>query len=442
MIPNNYWLKNNNDFSKSILLNKDSKMNQINGFFGIIGPDVSIPCKMNNLFDLFQKNGVLQGVFISNGSIQFVRHIIKTDKMKYEKENGEIPIHPLSLLLFELGNKYKMLPNIFGLANTALLEFQNKVFVLNERDLPYEININFVKKEIQTKEKLILGPNIDHFLAHSKIKRKNKESLIETLDYSIFSSEIKWFQFDEQWNLKKQMLLKKKYNSMIHDFISLENHMLFLDCSLKMEYNFKNKLSFHLSKDIKETSCIFIIEKSTGKSQKIDLGENCFLFHFGNSFETEKVIEFYGCFYDSFDFKTPEKNSGKFRKVIIDKQKSSVEIIKNADLENFSLDFPIIYKNYTILTHSFNSKNKNFVIVKNFVLKKVVELDNKYINGEASVIEIGSEPYLICFTYTENSLLNLVEHYLTIIGIENNETISILIPYNLTMGFHSIFLSP
>jgi hypothetical protein len=172
----------------------------------------------------------------------------------------------------------------------------------------------------------------------------------------------------------------------------------------------------------------------------MDLGENSFLFHYGNSFENEKVIEFYACFYDNFDFKTPDKNSGKFRKVIVNKNKDTVEIIQNTVLENFSLDFPVFYKNYTILSHSSHSKNTNFVVVKDFELHKVIDLDNKYINGEASVIEIDGKPYLICFTYKETSIRNVLEHYLCLYGIETNDSISILIPFNVTFGFHSIFL--
>lgn len=434
----------NNEISKTILLNKEKEsesailVKKIDGFFGMIGPDVSIPIpnNMNNLFDLFSKNGVLQGVFISNGTIHFVRKYIKTEKWLYEERFGEIPIHPITLLLFEIGKIGKMLPNIFGLANTALLNYQNKVYVLNERDLPYEIQVNFLNKEIQTKQKLALNSKIHHFLAHSKIGR----GYIETLDYSIFSKKINWFQFDEKWNMKKQIEINKKYISMVHDFISLENHILFIDCPLSLQYDLKNRISFQLSKNQKHKSSLFIIEKATGNKKIIDLGENCFLFHYGNSFENEKEIEFYGCFYDGFDFKTSKKNSGKFRKVTVNKNKGTAEIIKNKDLENFSLDFPIFYKNYTILTHSFESKNINFIVVKKFELHKVIDLDNKCINGEASVIEILDKPYLICFAYKENNISNATEHYLCIYGIETNDSTSVLIPFNLTFGFHSIFL--
>jgi carotenoid cleavage dioxygenase-like enzyme len=414
----------------------DDKMYQIDGFFGIIGPDVPIPCKMTNLFDLFNKNGVLQGVFLSNGTIHFIRKYIKTDKKSFEDKYGEIWMNPFSLFIFELGNSLNILPNIFGLANTAFLNFQNKVFVLNERDLPYEIQVNFLKKEVQTKQKLILSPKIHHFLAHSKINKKG--NLIETLDYSIFSPNINWFQLDENWVMKKQLTIHKKYNSMVHDFISFEKHILFLDSPLKMEYDLKNQISFHLSKNKNLESSLFIIEKTTGLKKKIDLGENCFLFHFGSFIEKENEIEFYGCFYDSFDFKTPKTNSGKFRKVIVNKKTNNIQIFKNNDLENYSLDFPIIYKDYTILTHSSDCKNTHFVIVKNFELHKVIDLDNKYINGEASLIEIEDQAYLICFTYKENAL-NL-EHYLTLISIETKEHTSILLPFSLTLGFHSIFL--
>jgi hypothetical protein len=57
-------------------------------------------------------------------------------------------------------NKINILPNIFGLANTAVLNIKDKYYALYERDLPYEILINKDKNEIITgNKKYIKGVN-------------------------------------------------------------------------------------------------------------------------------------------------------------------------------------------------------------------------------------------------------------------------------------------
>lgn len=400
---------------------KKNTLNDINGFFGLIGPDFQ-GNKITNLFDVFNKNGVIQGVFIVNGTISFVRKYVNTDKLKYEEINGEIPMNHFTFLLFELFNSVNLLPNIFGLANTAFLHFNNQLYALNERDLPYKINLNFVNKTIDTERKLKLPLN--HFLAHSKIKN----NILETIDYSSIFPILNIITFNKAFQIIKKIQIKKIYTSMIHDFISLKNHYLFIDCPLFIRYH-KN-ITFKLNKN--EKSKIFIIDKTKGNKTIIDI-PNTFIFHYGKTIESKETIQFEACLYDDFDFNSPDKNYGKFRKVIIDKHSYNVTILKNEIFENFSLDFPVIYKNYTLLMNSNNFKNAQIIVTKDFKLYKIIDF-HKNINGEASVVEINEKPYIICFTYDGKN------NFLTIQGIENEDHISILIPFNISIGFHSIFI--
>lgn len=87
------------------------------------------------------------------------------------------------------------------------------------------------------------------------------------------------------------------------------------------------------------------------------------------------------------------------------------------------------------MTHLENLKIQNLIIVNNFDLYKVINI-NKFIYGEPSIIEIDSEPYLITFSYDSNN-----NNYLTLYGIENDNEISINIPYNISIGFHSMYIN-
>lgn len=411
-----------------IPLLKKNIINNIEGFYGLIGPDHLSNNETNDLFELFNKNGIIQGIFFSKGTIHFIRKYVKTDKLIYEEQNGEIPMNYLNFFFFELLKNFNLLPNIFGLANTALLNYNNKLYALNERDLPYELSINFNNKTIDTIKRLKI-PNMYNFLAHCKIKN----NFLETLDYSTFDSKIKFCKFDKNFKLINQVNINKIYTSMIHDFITLEKYLIFIDTPMIIDYKliFNSTLPLSFNKDL--VSKLFIIDKNNGNRTIINLENNTFLFHYANSYEDDNKIVIYACLYDDFDFKTPKLNCGKFRKIIINKNNFDIKIEKNLELEKYSLDFPIVFKNYTILTNSKNLENKNFIIVKNFKLYKIIDF-NKNINGEPSIIEIDNKPYIICFAYKKNI------NYLCIHGIEDNYHLSVKIPHNVSLGFHSIFI--
>jgi carotenoid cleavage dioxygenase-like enzyme len=141
----------NYEISKDIkykLNNHDTnKIKNISGFYGLIGPNKT-STNVSNLFDLFNEDGVIQGIFFDKGNIKFIRNFIRTDKLLYEEKNGKIPFNYFNLFLFNTFNKLNLLPNMFGLSNTAIINVKNKIYTLNEQDMPYEINIDFTPLHI------------------------------------------------------------------------------------------------------------------------------------------------------------------------------------------------------------------------------------------------------------------------------------------------------
>ena len=72
------------------------------------------------------------------------------------------------------------------------------MFALNERDTPYEINIDFINKTITTGKKIKI-PFLKNFLAHSK----NNKDIIETIDYSSIIPEVTYYKMNNnfsKWN--------------------------------------------------------------------------------------------------------------------------------------------------------------------------------------------------------------------------------------------------
>jgi hypothetical protein len=83
-----------------------SKIKEINGFYGMIGPDVNIK-KIKTLYELFTGDGIIHGIFLENGKITQISHKIQTEKLKYESIHGKIINHislePLYTILNKIG---------------------------------------------------------------------------------------------------------------------------------------------------------------------------------------------------------------------------------------------------------------------------------------------------------------------------------------------------
>ena len=65
-----------------------SRITDINGFYGIVGPNINV-LKTDTLYKLFTGDGIIQGVFLENGQINYVSHIVQTEKIVYEKKHGK-----------------------------------------------------------------------------------------------------------------------------------------------------------------------------------------------------------------------------------------------------------------------------------------------------------------------------------------------------------------
>jgi carotenoid cleavage dioxygenase-like enzyme len=182
----------NREITKHIPHNKISSLDaqnilkNINGFYGMIGPDVNED-KIKSVYELFAGDGMIQGVFFDNGNITFVKKFIRTEKLLFEEKHGKIPNNLLVTALFAIGNSLKLLPNIVGRANTALININKNIYALFEGDNPYLLNIDFENKAINTLKKVNI-PNINYFCAHSKFN--NYEQQIESIDYDVMGKTV------------------------------------------------------------------------------------------------------------------------------------------------------------------------------------------------------------------------------------------------------------
>ena len=409
-------------------------INKINGFYGLIGPDVN-KSNVKTLYDLFTGDGVIQGLFIDNGNLTYINHFIKTDKLIYEDKHGKIPQNIFTLIFFILMNKLNLLPNLMGMANTALLNVDNNIYALFERDIPYLIDVNFEEKKVKTVKKVKLN-SISHFSAHSKYN--NKYKVIETIDYNILKRRVDYYIMNNNFEIINSTSIYTKYMPIIHDFVNLPNSMIFVESPLEINIGFlkKNmKMSVFMNK--LKTTQMHIIDKNTFSKKSITIKNSFYIFHYANFEESDDEIIIYAPLYESLDFN--ELNLvGKYRRIIIDKKSFDIKIDINEELEKYNLDFPLKYENNVILRNIDNNAINGFIICNGLEIKKKIFFEDKHLCGEPSIIEIDEDNiknyFLVSFAYDNNI------GFFIIIDLNSYRIIEIPLKNEINIGFHSIFI--
>ena len=197
----------------------------LNGFYGIVGPNVPIT-KINTLYQLFTGNGIIQGAFIENNKITPVQHIIQTEKLKYS-DTTSIHKLPFYLILHFL----KLFPNPLGVANTAFFSIPPNEYILFERDVPYKINIDMHKKQIQTLGRTPIR-SVTHLSGHSKLRN----NMVHSLEYSIVKKTVSLLFLTTMFDLIYKITVKTTYIPLVHDFLILKNSTLFTDSPIYFSF--------------------------------------------------------------------------------------------------------------------------------------------------------------------------------------------------------------
>jgi carotenoid cleavage dioxygenase-like enzyme len=232
----------NQKINYNIQENEQRVVNKIDGFYGMIGPDINITT-INSLYDLFTGDGNIQGVFFNGGNLTFVKHFIKTDKVKFEEKYGKISKDLFSTIFMMIMNKMKLFPNIMGVANTALLNINKNVYALFERDLPYSICVHFENNTIGMDKKVELD-NILYISGHSKYD--TKEQTVHTIEYHVSTQQVNYYSLFDDFKIKNKKTIHTKYLPIVHDFAMFNSSILITDSPFIINMSDLKKIPIHL----------------------------------------------------------------------------------------------------------------------------------------------------------------------------------------------------
>ena len=409
-----------------------SKIKQINGFYGLVGPDVDIS-KIKSLYELFTGDGMVHGVFLENGKITQISHKIQTEKIKYETQHGKLVNHISLQPLYMFLNKIGILPNTMGLANTSFMKVLGRFFVLFERDLPYEIAVNFENKEIYTLEKVKIG-DLENFSAHSKVNESSGK--IYSLEYNVILNSVSCLILNSDMNIIQKIIVKPKYIPVIHDlwFLEKSNSTLFTDSPLEFSFKLMFESKIPVVFNAKKPTYIRVIGHKDNSHVVYYSKVGFYIFHYAEVVETDSEILIYAPVYFDMGF-DKLKIHGKYSALRLDKKSREIFIYRNPELENYNLDFPIKWRDYVILRNIKRNRINGFVICKGINIIRRIFLEDRYIYGEHILYDCNGVSRIMCFGYD-----NMDRGYLFLINPENGELFEFPLKKQMNIGFHSIFI--
>ncbi len=402
----------------------------ISGFYGMIGPNVEIK-NVKSLFDLFMGDGIIQGLFFDKGNITFVKKFIRTDKLLYEEKNGKIPSSLFHYIWFMLLHHLGMFPNVFGLANTAILNTHNNTYALYERDNPYLININKETQNIDTIKKITTPLNT--ISGHSKINGNTDN--IATIEYNIIRNQLHHYLLNQAFGIKNKYSIHTNYIPVPHDFVLSNNKFLSVDSPLLFDGLRLLKSSIPVYFDGNKPTMIHTISMQDGEQETYTYNKGFYIFHYADVLEDDDTIKILAPVYDNIDYSNLDLQ-GRYRKIVIDKHTKEVGILHDHRLEQYNLEFPVKVGDGRIVMRNVNkNRSDGFVICRDLEITNTFFYEDRNICGEPVVINIEDEPHIVCFAYDNDE-----KSYCLIINIDANKTIEVELKDNVTIGFHSVFM--
>ena len=389
----------------------------LQGFYGIVGPNLPIS-SIHSLYSLFTGNGVIQGAFINQHNITPIRYLVPTEKTYYPcLSDSCITTLPFYLGLHTIG----MFPNPLGVANTAFLDTGNKKYLLFERDLPYEIQIDKQKTITTLGRKRI--PGVNHLSGHTKVVG-NK---VHSLEYSIWKQSVSLLTLTPDLELLNKKEIKTTHIPLVHDFVRCGESTLFTESPIELSY--KSFLHRKFPIVMNPSNPTYIHHVCDDKTTRFYSPLSFFIFHYATVEETRDAIEIYAPVYYKLDFNTIDVN-GIYSKLRLDKKTCRIAIQTTFELEKYNLEFPVIWKDYIILRNIQERTINGFVFCKGLDVHRTLFLPMA-ICGEPSIVE----DTLVCIGYDAQ-----FEAYLIQVDLNTNEIEYDKLNQTATLGFHSIFI--
>jgi carotenoid cleavage dioxygenase-like enzyme len=268
----------------------------LNGTFYRNGPNPQVPPK--NEYHFFTGDGMIHAFHFDNGRVSHKNRWARTERFKIERRVGESMFSGLNPL--DTDPKYLdfVLTDKEGVANTSVVHHGDRLLLLEEGHLPFEMDPDTLESHGAWN---FYGKLATTMSAHPKVDPVNGDMIFHAYMASgPFSDDLGLYRVTSDGHMVESHVFKAPYSAMVHDFVVTENYILFpvMPITGDLGRAMDGKPPFAWEPD-KPTQLGVMPRNGTPDDVTWLEGDACYVFHFMNGHDKDGVITLEACHFDS-----------------------------------------------------------------------------------------------------------------------------------------------
>ncbi|MBT4519946.1 MAG: carotenoid oxygenase family protein [Halieaceae bacterium] len=245
-------------------------------------------------YNWFEGDGMLHAFHIENQKVNYRNRWARTAKFYIEEKLGRNAINPMNPFDCEPEFSDFALTDKQGAANTAAVWHADRLLLLEEGHLPFEVD----PVTLESKGSWTYGGKLGTAMtAHPKVDPVTGELIFFAyMATGPFVNTIALYKVSPQGLLTEQHIIETPYPAMVHDFVVTENYILFpiMPLTGDLERAMLGKPPFAWEPD-RGASIAVLPRNGTAADVRWLEMDLCFVFHYMNGYDADGRITVDGC---------------------------------------------------------------------------------------------------------------------------------------------------
>ncbi len=378
----------------------------LNGTFYRNGPNPQLPPK--NEYHFFTGDGMVHAFTFNNGKVSHKNRWARTERFRIEQRAGESLFSGINPL--ETPEQYLdfVLTDKEGVANTSIVCHGNRMLLLEEGHLPFEMDPDTLDSQGSWS---FYGKLNTTMSAHPKVDPVTGELLFHAyMATGPFSDDIGFYRVNKEGHMIESHVFTAPYSAMVHDFVVTEHYVIFpvMPITGDMGRAMEGKPPFAWEPEVGTRVGIMPRDGTPADMQWIE-GDACYVFHFVNGRDKDGVITIEACHFDSPPLfpmadgtPTPANVHPAIARWTIDLNQQSPRV-KMEYLADHGAEFPVVDPRHAMreYTHAWYTSSDRTIPAQipgsDVVYNAIVHFNVKTLTSDTYAFEAGyvSEPMFV-----------------------------------------------
>ncbi|MEH6567702.1 MAG: carotenoid oxygenase family protein [Halioglobus sp.] len=267
----------------------------LNGTFYRNGPNVQVPPK--NDYHFFTGDGMVHAFTFNNGKVSHKNRWARTERFKIEQRTGESLFSGMNPLDTDPEYLDFVLTDKEGVANTSIVLHGDRMLLLEEGHLPFEMDPDTLESHGAWS---FYGKLTTTMTAHPKVDPVTGEMLFYAyMATGPFTDDMGLYRVNKEGHMTESHIFKAPYSAMVHDFVVTENYIVFpiMPLTGSMDRAMSGQAPFAWEPEKPTLVGVMPRDGSPEDIRWIE-GEPCYVFHFMNGYDKDGVITMDACHFD------------------------------------------------------------------------------------------------------------------------------------------------